>query len=1093
MKTSSILLLAIVYWQLCPHSLHAQEKRFKQLPSSQTGLIFSNTIQETEALNVLSYEYFFNGGGTAVGDINNDGLPDLFFTANMGENKLFLNQGNRRFKDITNSASPLMKGRPNAWKTGVTMADVNGDGWLDIYVCYSGKVADDERRNQLFINQQNGTFTEQAAAYGLDDKSLSTQAAFFDFDNDGDLDLFLLNHSNKKIDNLELAKYRKDVDELAGSKLYQNNQNKFVDVSATAGIRQNPLTYGLGIVVADINQDGWQDVYVTNDYNEPDYCYLNNKNGSFTDVASDCFRYLAQFSMGADIADFNNDGLPDLVNLDMLPEDNKRQKLLQLQENYETFQLMTSQQLQKQYMRNMLQLNNGDGTFSEIGQLAGISNTDWSWCPLFADLDNDGFKDLFISNGYLRDYTNKDFLRYWGDYKVRKAIDREPAKLMDLVQAMPTTNLYNYVYRNNGDLSFSNQKESWGITDPGISSSAVYADLDLDGDLDLVINRVNKEVLVYENTSANTGDPNFLNIQVRYKDKNLFGTGTKLYVYTGNAVQYLEVNPARGYLSSLPYNQHIGLGKAGSADSVRIVWPNQMEQVLYSLKPGYHRISYGAVKPVALPAKRSTPLFQKTEKWISYQHKDPGINDFKRQLLMTFMYSSTGPILGEADLDKNGRQDLVVAGNENQAPVLYLQQPNGTFLERKLSLPESGFNRYFADLSLTDFNGDGFPDLYLAAGGYAYLEPGDSSLQDLLYMNDGNGHFTLSSKALPLVNQSSKSVVRTCDFDGDGDQDIFIGGRVVPGAYPTSPVSYLLVNNGRGEFTQAEIPFQAVGMITDAAWADLDKDGFKELILVGELMGIQVYSYSGESWKDKTAELFPGNWNGYWFSLRVTDLDGDGWDDLVLGNIGQNTQLKFSEQQPLELYYADFDGNGSIDPFLNFYIQGVSYPFVSRDELNEQMYSMRRKFSSYKDYSTAGMKELFTQEELNKAGKKTATVSQTLVLRNKKGRFERQALPVQAQFSVVTQILTDDFNRDGKMDLLLLGNRSDNRLKIGSMEANYGCLLLGTETGEYRYLPQPLSGLQLKGDCKNARLFKKGEDRYVVIGLNGQSIQFYKY
>lgn len=1094
MKTNSNRLLFLILLLVFTLAANAQDTRFNVLPAERTGLKFVNSIVETEALNVLSYEYFFNGGGTAVGDINNDGLPDLFFTANMGDNKLFLNQGNRKFKDITQQASPMLKGRTGGWKTGVAMADVNGDGWLDIYVCYSGKGEDDQRRNQLFINNKNATFTEAAAAFGLDDKSFSTQAAFFDFDNDGDLDLFLLNHSNKKIDNMELARYRKDVDELAGSKLYRNDNNKFTDVSADAGIRQNPLTYGLGIVVADINLDGWQDVYVTNDYNEPDYCYLNNKNGTFKDVAGDCFRHLAQFSMGADIADFNNDGLPDLINLDMLPEDNKRQKLLQLQENYESFELMTSQQLHKQYMRNMLQLNNGDGTFSEIGQFAGISNTDWSWCPLFADFDNDGYKDLFITNGYLRDYTNKDFLRYWGDYKVRKAIDREPAKLMDLVQAMPSTNLYNYMFRNTGQLSFTNQKEAWGITSSGISSSAVYTDLDLDGDLDLVVNRINQEALVYENTSDKKGPLNYLNIQVRYKDKNPFGIGTKILVYSNISKQYVEVNPSRGYLSSLPANQHIGLGTASQADSVILIWPDQMRQVLTGVKAGYHTISYGSNSSPNPPARTFQPLFSTvTKSWIAFQHQPVEINDFKRQLLMTFMYSQTGPIIKKADLDKNNQLDIVLAGNPNVGPDIYLQQVNGQFEKKQLALPVSDFNRFISDLEFADVNGDGYADMYIAMGGYAYQEAGDSSLQDLLYINDGKGNFNLAAAALPATNRSAKSVVKAQDIDGDGDMDFFIGGRIVPGAYPVNPESFILINDGKGQFSKATIPFAEIGMVTDAAWTDLDKNGLKELVMVGEFMGIHAFEYANGNWIDKTTQLFPPGLNGLWFSLAISDLDKDGYEDIIAGNIGANTQLRFDPSQPMELYYADFDQNGSIDPFLNFYIQGVSYPFVSRDELNDQMYSMRRKFSSYKDYSTATMKQLFSAEELAKAGKKIATENKTVLLLNRKGRFEKVELPGQAQFSIITKILPEDFNKDGKTDLLLLGNKSDNRLKIGSIEANYGCLLAGDGIGGFSYIPQPESGLKIKGDCKSALTFQNEGSSYLLIGLTGMPIQLIKY
>ena len=515
-----------VTWLFFPFAVSAQSPLFTLLSPKETGVHFSNDIKESEALNVLNYEYFYNGGGVAVGDINNDGLPDLLFTANDKPCKLYLNLGGMKFKDITREAG--LEGRPGGWKTGVTMADVNGDGLLDIYICYSGKDAS-LRGNQLFINQGNLHFKEEAAEYGLNDSGYCTQAAFFDYDNDGDLDMFLLRHSVKKIDNMELAKYRNDLDPLAGDKLYENRGGHFVDVSQQAGLRQSPLTYGLGIAIADINKDGWPDVYVTNDYNEPDYLYINNHDGTFTDMADKSFRHLAQFSMGVDIADINNDGLPDVMNLDMLPEDNRRQKLLQLQENYESFQLMTGQGLQEQYMRNMLQLNNGDGTFSEIGQLAGVAATDWSWCPLLADFDNDGYKDLFITNGYLRDYTNKDFLRYWGDYKIKQAMDREPVRLMDLIDSMPSSQLKKYIFRNNGDLTFTNMQTEWGIDQAAVSSGAVYADLDNDGDLDLVVNNINQEAFIYRNNSREQGGGSYLAVKLQGKGGNTAAIGAKVY------------------------------------------------------------------------------------------------------------------------------------------------------------------------------------------------------------------------------------------------------------------------------------------------------------------------------------------------------------------------------------------------------------------------------------------------------------------------------------------------------------------------------------------------------------------------------------
>ena len=1077
----------------------SQTPLFQLKPSSQTNIYFSNDIDETENLNVLAYEYFFNGAGVAVGDVNNDGLQDIFFTGNMKANKLYINLGDMKFKDITKDAGAGLEGRNGAWKTGVTMADVNGDGFLDVYVCYSGKVPENERRNQLFINQgisSKGevTFKEMAKEYGLDDKSYSTQAAFFDYDNDGDLDMFLLNHSTKKIDNMEFARYKNDVDELAGDKLYENTGNHFTDVSVKAGIRQNPMTFGLGVAIADINKDGWQDMYVTNDYNEPDYLYINNHDGTFTDGARKSLRHLSQFSMGVDIADFNNDGLPDIMTLDMLPEDNKRQKLLQLQENYEAFELQQSQDLYKQYMRNMLHLNNGDGTFSEIARLAGVSNTDWSWCPLFADFDNDGYKDLFITNGYLRDYTNKDFLRYWGDYKFQKAINREPFLLMDLIKAMPSTTLPNYIFKNNHDLTFSNKQTAWGLSKPSISSAAVYADLDNDGDLDLIISNINEPASIYKNQSRETSAANYIAIKLIAKSANKNAVGAKVFVYNHSNLQYQEVNPNRGYLSCVSTILNFGLGNEKTIDSLKIVWPDQTTQLMTNITA--NQLLLIKQQSEILPVKQDTitvsPLFSKVPAFLNYTNEGVSQNDFKRQLLMLWMYSKTGPVIAKADTNKDGMEDVFISGDKTNPGKIYIQKSGSRFEEVTNTVIGNENESTISAAVFFDANGDGFPDLYIAKGGYALWEQGTKSLQDELYLNDKKGNFILSENAIPDVSASSKSCVRPSDIDGDGDIDLFVGGRIIPGKYPVTPLSYLLLNDGKGNFSAGVAPFSEMGMVTDAQWVDLNKDGRKDLVICGEFMPVKIFMNYQSGFVDKTSEYFTEPSNGFWFSLAVADVDGDGNDDIIAGNLGLNSPFNISEKEPAELYYGDFDANGSVDPFFNCYVQGKSYPFVSRDELNEQIYGMRKKFSSYKNYAEASMKEILSPEELLKSNHLSVNETRTICFLSRNGKMVKSELPLQAQFSMVSKIISKDFNHDGKMDLLLLGNHSDNRLKIGAMDANYGCVLSGDGRGNFQYISQGLSGLSVTGDVKSAEEIVIDGKKYIVIGVTGSELVFYK-
>ncbi|MBE9586812.1 VCBS repeat-containing protein [Mucilaginibacter sp. JRF] len=1071
----------------------AQQPLFRQLDAKQTGITFANAINETESLNVLSYEYFYNGAGVAAGDINNDGLIDLMFTANMQPNKLYLNLGGLKFKDITKEASKELAGRSGSWKTGVTMADVNGDGLLDIYVCYSGKVENDQRRNQLFINQGNNKFKEEAAVYGLDDPGYSTQAAFFDYDNDGDLDMFLLNHNIKKIDNMELARYKNETDMLAGNKLFENNNNKFTDVTNKAGIFQNPLTFGLGIAIADINKDGWQDVYVTNDYNEPDYVYLNNHNKTFTDASKKMLRHLSHFSMGVDIADYNNDGLPDILTLDMLPEDNHRQKSLQLEENYESFELMLKQDLYKQYMRNMLQLNNGDGTFSEIANMAGVAATDWSWCPLIADFDNDGYKDIFISNGYLRDYTNKDFLRYWGDYKIKKAMSKEPFLLMDLIKAMPSTKLPNYVFSNNHNLTFSNKQTEWGLTESTISSGAVYADLDNDGDLDLIVNNINQPASIYENTRSPANN-NYIAIKLNGKKPNSNAVGAKVYLYSQTGTQYQEVNPNRGYLSSTSTILNFGLGDAKKIDSLKIIWPDQMVQVISNPTVNQRlQVEQDATVPFKEQVAVAKTIFTKQKPLIDFNQQALAINDFKRQLLMMFMYSKTSPVMITADVNGDGLQDIYISSADNTTVgKVYLQQQGGTFKETELKRGNDQNIGTVAAAAFFDANGDKFPDLYLGKGGYATYEANTGNLEDELYINDGKGNFTWAPTALPSqTGANSKSCVRPFDYDNDGDLDLFVGGRVIPGKYPTAPESFWLLNDGQGKFTIASTV--KPGMVTDAQWVDLNNDKRADLVVCGEFMPIMVYLNTKDGFVDKTADYFATPQKGIWMSLSVADVNADGKPDIIAGNMGLNSALHATDKQPAELYYADFDGNGSIDPFLNFYVQGKSYPFVSRDELNEQIYPMRRRFASYSAYSDATIKEIFNADELAKAGILSINTTETTCFINNAGKFEVTTLPTQAQFTVTTKIITGDFDNDKHTDILLLGNHSDNRLKFGSMDAGYGTLLKGDGKGKFTYVPQPESGLSVTGDVKSAIEVKAGKDKYLVVGTAEGPLQFYKY
>ncbi len=1068
---------------------------FEKLPARKTGVKFQNTLKEDRSSNILTYEYFYNGGGVAIGDINNDGLDDIFFTGNMSSNRLYLNEGDFKFKDITKSAGV---GGRDAWTTGTSMVDIDGDGFLDIYVCYSGKGAPEERKNQLFINQKDGTFVEAAAKYGLADPANSIQALFFDFDLDGDLDMYLLNHNTQVINEIDFDAKRMDRNPHAGDKLFRNDGGIFTDVSEEAGIKGNSMGFGLGVAVSDVSGNGYPDIYVSNDYIEPDYLYINNGDGTFTERLSDYLQHISYFSMGSDISDVNNDGLPDVFTLDMLPEDNKRQKLLYGPENYEQYALMVMEGFYHQNMRNMLHLNQGGGLFSEIGQLANVSNTDWSWAAFFADFDNDGWKDLFVSNGYYRDYTNRDFLKYKGDYYFSKAREKEVADTLHLVTSMSSTPVHDYVYKNLSGNEFIDKSEEWGFETPVFSNGAAYSDLDNDGNLDLVVNHLNETAGIFQNKASDgDGKANFLQLSLRGAGKNTSGIGARVTLYTESGTQYIEQQPTRGFQSSVSHRLHFGLGSLDVVDSLHLVWPQGKEQWLKNIVPNQLLVleeneSFGNFDPMAAD---SQPVFSPIVSPISYSHQEPGYNDFKRQPLLSHMLSPSGPVIAVGDVNNNGFSDVFVGGAEGNPGKLYFQVSTGKFLESQ-GLDLSGDSKSAdSDALFFDANGDELPDLYIVSGGYHDFNRDSPELQDRLYLNEGGGNFKKSGAALPDM-AGSGSVVKAIDVDKDGDLDLFVGGRVVPGQYPKAPDSFLLVNDGQGNFEDGTAEFfpelSRLGMVTDAQVMDLNGDGWEDLLIVGDWMPISVFiNRRGEGFENRTEDHFDRQLSGKWSALRAADFDGDGDLDLIAGNFGLNSQLKASDAEPLTLVYDDFDGNGSVDPILVHYIKGEPYPYMSRDELLDQMYGMRSKFTDYESFAEARLEDILSKRQLEKAKKLMINELRTVYLENQNGSFKVHELPMEAQFAPVYAIGVLDHNEDGNLDFVLGGNQNTTRLRLGVMDANFGQLYEGNGAGGFTFISSPDSGLAFSGDVKSLEIIDLSYLKILLVGINNQGVSAY--
>ena len=1067
------------------------------MPSSVTGINFINPLQETEQFNVLNYGYLYNGGGVAIGDINNDGLSDIYFTGNMVGSRLYLNQGNFKFKEIAQRAGVFAEG---LWNTGTTMADVNGDGLLDIYVCRSAAKSPSKRKNLLFINNGDLTFTEKAKEFGVDDSGYTTQGAFFDYDRDGDLDLYILNHSTQEYAGLgKISRHHKKQKNKAYSdKLMRNDNGKFVDVSDQSGLISNILGFGLGIAISDINNDGWLDLYISNDYNEQDYLYLNNTDGTFSENLEDYIGHVSLYSMGSDIADINNDGLTDIMTLDMLPEGNHRIKMTSGPDNFEKLSHLDRNGFYHQTMRNMLQLNRGGNYFSEIGQFSGVSNTDWSWASLFTDLDNDGYKDLFISNGYRKDYTNMDFMNYIVQEKLNERRTKQKTKLTELIQKMPSTVEENYTYKNNGNLTFTKMNKDWGIDQKTLSNGAAYVDLDNDGDMDLVVNNIDEKAFIYRNNSEKFSQNNYLKIALKGLGKNTMGIGAKVKITAGEMTQTQELLNTRGYQSSVDLNLNFGIGKSKTIDQVEVVWPNQKKQIITAVQPNQKLTLFQ--KDAKLDVNRNnaskTKLFEEV-KAIDFTHKENNYNDFKREIMLPHMLSTLGPKLAVGDVNGDGLEDAFIGGAKGTVGGIFLQTRSGGFVKsKKIDLEPDAASEDMGALFF-DADGDRDMDLYVVSGGNEF-EKTDPALKDRLYINRGNGNFVKSENNLPDFT-SSGSVVKAADYDNDGDQDIFVAGRILPNEYPYAPKSYLLNNNGKGVFkdvTQSSANgLQNIGMVSDALWTDFNGDNQLDLMLVGEWMPITLFENQNGVFKNITEEVGFKDSNGWWNTITSGDFDQDGDMDYVAGNFGLNSQLKTSLEHPISIYAKDYDKNGSVDPILSCYDEGKNYPVFSKDDIQQQLTILKNRFVKYKEYADLTIDQVFTPEELEGSKVLYAKTFETSYMENLgNGQFKITALPIETQFSPIYGLTTGDFNQDGNLDVIMGGNFTASRVKFGHYDAIKGICLLGDGSGGFTHLDASASGLMVSGEVRDIQkisLANRGE--HLIFSRNNDSPVIYKF
>ncbi|MBC7826196.1 MAG: VCBS repeat-containing protein [Chitinophagaceae bacterium] len=1092
---------------------------FEVVSSAHSGIHFDNRITENDSINPLDLVNIYNGGGVGIGDFNNDGLQDIYFTGNTISNKLYLNKGNLEFVDVTSVANV---GGEQRWSRGVAMVDINNDGWLDMYVCCTILNDPLKRENLLYINQgidERGIphFKESAREYELNDTSHSTMAAFFDYDNDLDLDMYLVVNVIPKDENPNIFRTAfKNGEYPSTGRLYRNDKNdslkhpRFVNISKEAGITIEG--YGHSASITDLNKDGWKDIYVANDFMPDNILYINNHDGTFTNKARDYFKHTSANSMGQDIIDINNDGLQDVIELDMNPEDNFRKKTMMTGNNYRIYQNFEAYGYQYQYVRNVLQLNQGprvkqhdsigDPVFSDIGFYAGIAETDWSWAPVVTDFDNDGYRDIIISNGYPKDITDRDFISF------RKMADQLASKEM-LLKQIPEVKLHNYAYRNNGDLTFRDVSEEWGLSIPTYSNGAAYVDLDNDGDMDLVVNNINDEALLFENKIRNRDKKNnhhFLQIKLIGDSLNRNGLGTWIEIFYDNKIQVYEQTPYRGYLSTVQLNPHFGLGVVAVIDSILIKWPNQQKQKLINI-PVDQTVEVNITAATenfswTNPQFASNTLFTEITGSLNihYLHQEKDFIDFNFQKLLPHKLSEYGPALGVADVDGNGFDDIVAGGSVSNSPVILFQRNDGSFFQ-KLLLPDmQPTNKNWEEIGIVlfDVEGDGDPDLYTASGGYEN-HPNAVAYLDKLYINNGKGEFTLDSLALPK-NVTSKSCVRTADYDKDGDLDLFIGGRVEPQNYPKAVSSYIYRNDSKKssiKFTDVSssvaTSLSKVGLICDALWTDFNDDGWQDLMLAGEWMSIKFLKNNNGVLEDVTSSVGLESKTGLWNSLLPGDFDNDGDMDYIAGNTGENTFYKGSEQYPVSIYGKDFDNNGVLDCIPTKFIpdkEGVlrEYTTHTRDDVVDQMPFIKKRFLTYKAFAEASIDKLFTQEQIKGAFKLQANFFKTAFLRNNgNGTFAMTALPPLAQVSCINGMIAEDFDGDGRLDVLAIGNDYGLEVSVGRYDAFNGLMLKGDGKGGFLPLSILQSGWFVPGNAKALVKLRSNMGKCLLVASQNRS------